>query len=102
MRIAIASTGMTEDSNVEVVSGRASYYLIFDEGNLIKVLKNPFKFGGGGAGFGVASVLGDENVDLVIAGSFGMNMQGALKEKGIKFKTLEGVSVKEAIEQSEK
>jgi len=99
MKIAISSNGKTEDSEISVASGRAVYYLIFENGKLLKVLKNPFRVGGGGAGFGVAEMLGDENVNLVISGQFGINMQGALKDKGIKFKTVEGVNVKIALEE---
>jgi predicted Fe-Mo cluster-binding NifX family protein len=83
MKIAIASTGKTEDSDVSEVSGRAPYYLVFEDGRLVKTIKNPFAVGGGGAGFGVAKMLADEHVELVVAGKFGGNMEGALKEKGL-------------------
>jgi len=78
MKVAIASVGKDENSKISEVAGRASYYLIFEDGKLVKVVKNPFKVGGGGAGFGVAEMLSGERVGLVVAGSFGMNMQGAL------------------------
>ncbi len=99
MKIAIASDGKGEGAAVSEISGRAPHYLIFEDGKLVKVIKNPFRVGGGGAGFGVAEMLGDEKVDFVIGGQFGMNMQGALKDKGIKLKTVEGVSVKSALEE---
>jgi len=96
MKIAIASTGESEDSEVSPVSGRAPYYLIFDDGKLVKTIKNPFRIGGG-AGFGVAQMLADEGVDLVISGSFGGNMRSTLESKNIKYKEMSG-SVKEALE----
>ncbi len=84
MKIAIACQKKSLDENVSAVSGRAKNYLIFENKNLVKTIKNPFAFGGGGAGFGVAEMLADENVDAAIAGEFGQNMISALKQKGIK------------------
>jgi len=97
MKIAISSDGKDENSKISQASGRAPYYLIFEDGKLIKKLKNPFRFGGGGAGFGVAEVLSDENVELVISGKFGENMKGALRAKGIKFRELSDITIKEAL-----
>lgn len=97
MKVAISSNGKDMDSMVSGSSGRAPYYLIFENGKLIKSLKNPFRFGGGGAGFGVAEVLADENVELVISGKFGQNMIDTLQSKGIKFRELPNVAVKEAL-----
>ena len=96
-RIAISSMGKNEESEVSKVSGRAPYYLIFEEGKLIKAVKNPFRIGGGGAGFSVAEMLSDEKVNLVVSGEFGRNMEGALKEKNIEYKAISGMTVKEAL-----
>lgn len=95
--IAIASNGKTEDSEVSAIAGRPPYYLIYKDKKLIKTIKNPFAIGGGGAGFAVAKMLKDEKVDLVIAGRFGPNIEGALKEKQIKKKSMHGLTVKQAI-----
>ena len=97
MKIAIASEGKDEDSEVSQRGGRAPYYLIFEDKKLIEVIKNPFATGSGGAGFSVAYMLADKKVDLVIAGKFGGNMESALKEKGIKFKEESGKKVKEIV-----
>lgn len=97
MKIAIASEGEKEDSKVCPTAGRAPYYLIFEDGKLLKKIKNPFAVGGGGAGFGVAKMLENEKVDLIISGQFGGNMLGALKEKGIKTKEMQEKTVKQAI-----
>lgn len=78
VRIAIAGTEQIEQN-----AGRASRYSIYENGTLVKVLKNPFAVGGGGAGFGVAHLLAQEGVEKVVAGRFGPNMLGALDEKGI-------------------
>jgi predicted Fe-Mo cluster-binding NifX family protein len=98
MKIAIASTGKDEKSEVSPVTGRSPYFLIFEDKKLVKTIKNPFKFGGGGAGFSVAEMLSEEKVDLVISGRFGPNVVNVLKEKRIKYKELTGISVKEALE----
>ena len=98
MKIAIASVGKSEDEEISQVSGRAPYYLIFKDGKLEKTIKNPFRIGGGGAGLAVAEMLSDEEIELVIAGAFGDKMKGVLKEKGISFKELSKMKVKEALE----
>ena len=101
MRIAIASAGKEEDSEINPVAGRAPYYLIYENKKLVKTIKNPFAIGGGGAGFTVAKMLKDQNVGLVIAGHYGENMIGALEEKGIKSKEIYDLKVKEALEKIE-
>lgn len=98
MKIAIASTGKTIDSEINPVAGRTPYFLIFENKELIEVIKNPFAVGGGGAGFSVAKMLSDKNVNVVIAGHFGANMLSALKEKNIKHKEFSDKSIKEFLE----
>jgi predicted Fe-Mo cluster-binding NifX family protein len=91
MRIAIASLGSNEDSEISERAGRAPYYLVFNEkGELLESIKNPFAVGGGGAGFGVAKMLADKKVDLVVAGSFGPNMAEAMKGRGMECKEMKG------------
>ena len=87
---AIASEGKTPESQVSEKGGRAPYYLIFKNKELIKTIKNPFATGGGGAGWGIAALLEKENIKEVYAGAFGPNMINALKQRGIKFKEVEG------------
>jgi len=98
MKIAISSVGETEDSKISEVSGRAPYYLIFEDKKLVKAIKNPFKVGGGGAGFSVAQMLINEGVELVISGSIGNNMKTSLEEKDIKTQEAKDEIVKEVIE----
>ncbi len=101
MKIAIASTNKTEESQVSSVGGRAPFYLIFENKKLVKALSNPFRVGGGGAGFGVAKMLTNEKVDLVVSGNFGPNMANALESSGIKTKVVQGKTVKEALKEVE-
>ena len=90
MKVAIASEGKNENSEVSLKGGRAPYYLIFDNKKLVETIKNPFAVGGGGAGWSVAYLLADKKVNLVIAGKFGSNMKSALREKKIKSKEFSG------------
>ena len=97
MKIAIASEGKDIESEISEKGGRAPYYLVFENKEIVETIKNPFAAGGGGAGFSVAYMLAEKKVDLVIAGKFGGNMESALKEKGLKFEEKVG-KVKENIE----
>lgn len=103
MKIAIASEGESEKSEVSLRGGRAPFYLVFDSETekLVEKIKNPFAVGGGGAGWSVAYMLADKGVKMVIAGRVGPNMEFALKEKGIKFKELRGKKVKDALREEE-
>jgi len=97
MKVAISSEGKDENSDMSEVSGRAKYYLIYEDGKLVKTIKNPFAVGGGGAGPAVAEMLGDENVDLILSGRFGDKMKDVLKSKKIKCKEISGMTIKEAL-----
>lgn len=99
MKIAVAATRRDENAEVSPRPGRSTFYLIFDEGgNLLEVMPNPFCRGGGGAGFGVAKMLQDKEVDIVVGGRFGENMEGALRGRGLRYQAMVG-PVKEAIMQ---
>jgi predicted Fe-Mo cluster-binding NifX family protein len=97
MKIAIASEGKQEDSEISQKGGRSPYYLIFENKKLIEIIKNPFAIGSGGAGFSVVYMLADKKVELVIAGEIGENMVSALKEKQIRFKKDGGKKIKDLI-----
>ena len=97
MKIAIASEGKTQDSQISEKGGRAPYYLIFEENELLEVVKNPFAMGSGGAGFSVAYMLADKGVNQFIAGNVGSNMISALEEKGIQFREEVGKKVEEVL-----
>ena len=97
MKIAIASEGKDEDSEISSISGRAPYYLIFENKKLVKAIKNPFRVGGGGAGFSIAQMLGNEEVNAVISGKFGANIKSALEQKGIKIFAIKNKKVREVL-----
>ena len=97
MKIAIASTGKDVESDVSPISGRSDYYLIFEDGKLVKTISNPFKIGGGGAGPSVVQMLANEGVNKIISGSFGSKMTGMMKEKGIEYEIVKEKKVKELV-----
>ena len=99
MKIAVASVGKDETSEVSPRSGRSKFYLIFGEkGDLVEVISNPFSRGGGGAGFGVAKMLADRGVHIVIGGAFGGNMEEILQARGLVYRAMTG-SAKDAVVQ---
>jgi len=100
MKIAIASENKTVDSQVSEAGARAPFFLIFENGELVKTIKNPFRIGGGGAGFAVAELLADEKIELIIAGKFGGNMTGALENKKIQYSEVSGISAAEALQKN--
>jgi len=101
MKIAIAAGSKDPSGEVSPISGRAEYYLIFEQGKLVKTLANPFKIGGGGAGPSVVQMLHNEGVQKIISGKFGEKMIEAMEEKGIKHVVLTGKSVEEAAKEGE-
>jgi predicted Fe-Mo cluster-binding NifX family protein len=97
MKIAVAAIGKDEASEVSPRSGRSKFYLIFNEkGDLLEVISNPFSRGGGGAGFGVAKMLADRGVDIVMGGAFGRNIEEILKARGLRYYEVSG-TVKEGL-----
>ncbi|MFW0837645.1 MAG: NifB/NifX family molybdenum-iron cluster-binding protein [Candidatus Komeilibacteria bacterium] len=91
MKIAIASLGKDANSEISPQAGRAPYYLIFEDGELVEVWKNVFSVGGGGVGLAIAKIMGDKNVEKIISANFGEKIKEALKEKGIDFAIKTGV-----------
>jgi predicted Fe-Mo cluster-binding NifX family protein len=97
MKIAVAAIGKDETSEVSPRSGRSKFYLIFNEqGDFLEVISNPFSRGGGGAGFGVAKMLADKGVAIVIGGAFGGNMEEILEARGLRYREMSG-TVKEGL-----
>ncbi len=97
MKIAIASSSDKEEALVSPITGRAEFYLIFEDDKLIEAIKNPFVVGGGGAGVSVAQMLANKEVNVVIGGKFGPNMTSILDEKKIKYIMVQDITVKDAV-----
>jgi predicted Fe-Mo cluster-binding NifX family protein len=84
MKIAIASEGKDKTGIVDERAGRAPYYLVFNgEKQLIETINNPFSMGSGGAGFAVAKMLADKEVNIIVAGKFGEKMTAAMEDRGV-------------------
>lgn len=99
MKIAIASEGKETDSQVCPTAGRAPYYLVFENKELVKTIKNPFAVGGGGAGAGVIQMLSNEDINIIVSGEFGGNMQEAISAKNMKGIEIKEKTVKEALKE---
>lgn len=97
MKIAIGSKGQTINDEVSEVCGRAPYFLIFENKELVDVIDNPFRKGGGGAGAGMAKLLLDKGSELIICGKFGGHMQEWLEDKKVPYQEVKGKLVKEVI-----
>jgi len=97
MKIAIASSGKKESSTVSPIVGRAPYYLIYDNDDFVEVIKNPFAVGGGGAGLGVAQMLHDKDIKMIVGGKFGPNVIEAIKEKDMVHKEIGEIDILEAL-----
>ena len=91
MKIAVASLGQDPNSEISPQAGRAPYYLIFENSELVETWKNVFSFGGGGVGPAVAKVMADKNVEKIICSNLGEKMKDALNAKGIGFEEKTGV-----------
>jgi len=85
MKIAVAATGATSQSDVSMHSGRAAYFLIFDEnGSLLESLPNPYAEAGHGAGRRATAFLIDHGIHTLIGGHFGPHMRELLEAHGIR------------------
>ncbi len=91
--IAVAANGPGPEATISEKSGRAAYFLFFDNGgNFLDAEKNPFAGVPGGAGPKVAGFLSDKGVSLVVAGKFGTKMERALSSYKIKYISQTGVA----------
>lgn len=85
MRIAVAAMDNDAAAEVSAHSGRAPYFLIFDEkADLLDALPNPYALAERGAGQRAAALLVDEEIDLFIGGRFGPMLREHLANHGIR------------------
>ncbi len=91
MKIAIASINDDINSEISPQAGRAPYYLIFENGELIESWKNVFRMGGGGVGPAIAKVMKDKGVDKIISANFGDKIIDAFDILGIAYEEREGI-----------
>ena len=101
MKIAIASSGKTLESQVDPRFGRCPYFLIVDsETEDFEVLENTAGQASRGAGISAAQIIVNKGAGAVIAGNFGPNAISVLSPSKIKiFGGVFGITAKEAIKQ---
>jgi predicted Fe-Mo cluster-binding NifX family protein len=93
MKIAVGARGKDQHSEISPRSGRSKFYLLFhDRGTLLEIVFNPFSRGGGGAGFGVAKMLADKKVDIVIGRQKGEHLEEALQARRLKYCEMTGAA----------
>ena len=97
MKKAIASTTNDLTGDISERGGRSPYFLLIDDnGKLLESIKNPFAVGGGGAGFGVITMLAEKDVTKLIVGKAGGNMKSSAEENEIELVEMSG-TVEEAL-----
>jgi len=85
MKIAAAALSDKERSRICSNPLRTPFFLLFDEaGIFLDSLWNPFRTGGGSAGYGIAQILMNERADCLITGSCPAETKKILKEYGIR------------------
>ena len=93
MKIAVPATGSEKNSLISEETGRAPFFLFFDEqGNFLEAMKNPAKDQSGGISRTVVALLSDKNVTMIIAGSIGVKMKQALTDHHINFVNKTGIA----------
>jgi predicted Fe-Mo cluster-binding NifX family protein len=99
VKIAIASSGKTLESQVDPRFGRCPYFLIIDsETEEFETLENTAGQAPRGAGISAAQLIADKGVEAVMAGNFGPNAINVLGASKIKiFTGVSGVTAKEAL-----
>ncbi len=91
MRIAVATMGNDPLANISSHTGRARYFLIFDEkGYLLDALQNPYVEARHGAGRDAAALLAEQRVDFLISGKFGPTLLEHLTRHGIRYTEMTG------------
>jgi len=86
MKIAVPATGSEENAFISKETGRAPFFLFFDEkGTFLEAKANPFLGNTGGVSRMVVSLLADNKVNLIIAEAIGDKMKRALLAHQIEF-----------------
>ena len=100
MKIAVAAGNKTAKASVSNMAAKCPYYLFFnDKGEMVEVIDNPYKDAMRGAGTSAANFLIQKDVDIIIAGSFGLKMVNALRNSGKTFFEFKG-SVDDAVKKA--
>ena len=99
MKIAITSTGMKLEDEVDPRFGRGRYFILFDtDTDKFEVIENTSAQGMGGVGIQSGQIMADKEVKIVLTGSCGPNAFQTLQAAGIKVITGVTGAVQEAID----
>ncbi len=99
MKIAITSTGMKLEDEVDPRFGRGRYFILFDtDTDKFEVIENTSAQGMGGVGIQSGQIMADKEVKIVLTGSCGPNAFQTLQAAGIKVITGVTGTVQEAID----
>ena len=103
MKIAVTSTGVGLDSQVEPRFGRCPFFLIVETETFeFDILENPNVARGGGAGIQSAQLLANHGVQTVLTGNCGPNAFATLGAAEIQVITGVSGAVRQAVEQFKK
>jgi predicted Fe-Mo cluster-binding NifX family protein/ferredoxin len=100
MKIAVTSTGLSLDNDVETRFGRCAYFLVIDPDTMeFEAIENPNIALGGGAGIQSAQLMSEKGVKSVLTGNCGPNAFSVFGQAGIQ--VIVGVSgnIRNAVEQ---
>jgi predicted Fe-Mo cluster-binding NifX family protein len=84
MRIGISSDSMGLDAKVSERFGRTDYFVIVEDGKLVKTIENKAKNEASGAGNMAVRLLSEENVEIALVPELGPKAMTALKAFDIK------------------
>ncbi len=100
MKIAVTSTGLNLDAQVDPRFGRCACFLIIDTESMeFEAVENTNVAAGGGAGVQSGQLIADKDVKFVLTGNCGPNAHRVLTAAGIDVIVGVSGSVREAVEQ---
>ena len=99
MKIIVSAEGPSIDAQVSLRFGRAPYFILIDTETMnVEILENPFVNQMSGVGIQVAQLVAEKGVEVIITGHVGPKAFEALRQAGIQIVSVNGGSVKEAID----
>ena len=99
MKIIVSAEGPSIDAQVSLRFGRAPYFILIDTETMnVEILENPFVNQMSGVGIQVAQLVAEKGVEVIITGHVGPKAFEALRQAGIQIVSVNGGSVREAID----
>ena len=99
MKLAVSAQGPDLDSALSPVFGRCPYYILVDTDTMaFQAFPNPAMGAGGGAGIQAGQLVASQGAGAVITGNLGPNAFQVLQAAGLSVFTVQGGTVREAVE----